>query len=249
MPLATFLPSLPTVLVNALEEEFRKLHQQYLLGRWESSQLDGGRFGEIVFRILEFKDARTYTPLSSHINRETIVHILENNTSLYYSLRLTIPKLAALIMDFRNNRNVAHVGEVTVNAMDSSFVVHASNWIMAELVRTEAHLSPEEAQNEILKIIERKIPLIEEIGGRLRVLDPRLTVKNRILVFVYQKYPTATSEGNLRKWVEEANRSRFRKYLINLHNESLIDFHDGMVTITKRGVIFVEKNISFELVI
>ena len=249
MSLATLLSSLPEPLCRELEVEFNKIHRQYFLGHWDNSQLNGGRFGEIVLRVLEYKNTGNITPIGRQLARERILLALSQNTALSTELRLTIPRLTALLIDFRNTRNVAHVGTIAVNAMDASFVVHAANWIMAELVRTEARLSPADAEREILKIIERKVPLVEEIGDRLRVLDPKMSIKNRVLVFIYQKYPTPVSEVDLWRWIEDKNRSRFHRYLSELHKDCLIDFHDDVVTLTKRGLGFVEKNIPFQLII
>jgi len=130
-PLTQHLNNLPSDLVSALQAEFQKIHQQYFFGRWEQSQLDGGRFAEVVLRIMEFKGGGSYTAIGTSLNRLQIVKSVEQNTALSDSLRFQIPRLAGLILDFRNNRNVGHLGAIDVNEMDSSFVVNAANWIIA----------------------------------------------------------------------------------------------------------------------
>lgn len=245
--LQTLLRSFPKEPLDYLGEEFQKLHQQYFLGRWEPAQLDGGRFAEAVLRIVEFKNTGAYTPVGTRLRRATIVGAAARNTSLPDSLRFQIPSLAALLLDFRNNRNVAHLGKISVNEMDSSFVINVANWIVAELIRIETKISPEEAQREITRIIERKVPVIEEIGGRLKLLDPKLTAKSQILVFCFQKYPILLAENELFAWVSEKNKTRFRRYLVQLDGDKLIDYHNGEVILTRRGVLWVEKNIKFEL--
>lgn len=247
MNISNLLRALPSELVTNLIEEFKKIHQNYFLGKWDSSQLNGGRFGEAVLRILEFKNTSNFTPIGTEVPRRTIVTQIVHNTSLSDSLRLYIPSLTELIMDFRNNRNVAHLGTIDVNGMDSSLVINAANWILAEIVRIEGGTSPEEAQKIISKIIERKTPIVEEIGGRLKILDPNLTSKEQILVLSYQKYPERMSENDLFSWVSEKNRTRFRQTLIQLDSDKLIDYHNQEVMLTKRGLIWVEKNINFEL--
>ena len=99
-------------------------------------------------------------------------------------MRFHVLKLADLMLDFRNKRNVGHPGEIDVNEMDSTMMIQSANWIVAELIRIEMKLSPADAQNEIKKIIERKVPIIEEIGGRLKCLNRASMLKKKPLFFV-----------------------------------------------------------------
>src|SRR5688572_499402 len=108
-PLTQHLTNLPNDVVGVLQTEFQKLHEQYFLGRWEPAQLDGGRFAEAVLRIVEFKNSGNYTALGTSLNRLQIVQAAERNVNLSDSLRFQIPRLAGLILDFRNNRNVGHL--------------------------------------------------------------------------------------------------------------------------------------------
>ena len=246
-PLTQHLKNLPNDLVTALQAEFQKLHQQYFLGKWEPAQLNGGRFGEAVLRIVEFKDTNKFTPVGAQLGRKQIVNNVAQNTALPKSLRLQIPILAELVIDFRNDRNVGHLGTIDVNEMDSAFVLNATNWIVAELIRLETQMSPSDAQAEIKKIIERKVPIVEEIGGRLKCLNPKLDAKTKAVVFCYQKYPETISLDNLVVWTEYTNKGVLRKQLEALNKACIIDFRKDAAQLTRKGVEWVEKNISFEL--
>lgn len=247
--LKQYLNNLPPNLVDALQAEFQKLHKQYFLGRWEPSQLDGGRFAEAVLRIVEQKNVGKFTALGIQLDRLAIVRSAEGNTTLPDSLRFQIPRLAGLILDFRNTRNVGHLGNIDVNEMDATFVLHSADWIVAELIRLETQMDPDKAQSEIKKIIERKVPIIENLGGRLKILDPKLNTLKKILATCYQKFPEHVSEKDLLNWTEYSvhNSGRFRKYLKQLNRDTLIDYRKGEVVLTKRGALWVEKNIEFEL--
>lgn len=246
--LKSHLKSLPPKLVDALQNEFQKIHQQFFLGRWEPSQLDGGRFAEIILRIIEYKNGGSFTSIGRRINRKVIVNSARGNGAIPESLRLQIMTIAGLILDFRNDRDVAHVGTIKVNGMDSSFVIHASNWVMAELVRLETGLKPEEAQAEIDKLIERKVPIVEDFGGRLKCSSPKLKTPEEILVLCNGKYPKRVADDELFEWVREQNKSRFKEYYLRrLDKKGLIDYHDGTVILTRRGLAFVEKNIKLEI--
>ncbi len=247
MNLSVLSATLPPDLVNLLVAEYQRLHEKYYLGQWAASELNGGRLGEIVLRILEYKNTGQFTAIGILPDRERIINSIRQNTSLPTEMRHTIPRITAVLIDIRNSRNVAHVGLIAVNAMDASFVISMANWILAELVRTEAHISPEEAEQEVLKLIERKVPVIEEIGNRLRILNPNLSVRHRILICAYQKYPTPITEEDLWNWTEDTNRSRFRAYLSELHSDGELDYHDGFIRLTKKGLKFVEEKIDFHL--
>lgn len=245
--LSKYLSSLPGNIVEALQAEFQKLHSQYFLGHWEPAQLDAGRFAEAVLRIIEYKDKNYFTPIGSQLDRQKIINSAENNTIMVDSLRFQIPRLAGLILDFRNKRNVGHLGVISVNEMDSVFVLGAANWIVAELIRIETKISTDETQKEIKKIIERKVPIIEEIGGRLKCLNPKLNIKDKVLVFCYQKYPQKINLKDLFDWTEYSNKAVLRRKMVELNKDGIIDFRDDLVQLTRLGTIWVEKNIPFEL--
>ncbi len=246
-PLTQHLNNLPDDLVKALQTEFQKLHQQYFLGKWEPAQLDGGRFAEVVLRIVQYKDTTTYTSIGTQLNRKSIVGSVAKNIVLPESLRLQIPALAEFVIDFRNNRNSGHLGAIDVNEMDSTFVLNVANWTVAELIRLETQMSPADAQAEIKKIIERKVPIVEEIGGRLKCLDDKLGAKEKAMVFCYQKYPSELSLDDLVNWTEYSNKGVLRKELMALNKDGRLDFRADMARLTKKGLLWVEKNISFEL--
>src|SRR3989338_2550195 len=242
------LSRLTSDIVGALQAEFQKLHQQYFLGRWEPSQLDAGRFAEIVMRILEYKNSgSSYTPIGVQLKRLVIVAAIRKNTTLDESLLFHMLGLTELILDFRNKRNVAHPGTVNVNEMDATFVLQAANWIVAELIRLETQMSPDDAQAEIKKIIERKVPIIEEIGGRLKCLNSKLDVKQKAIIFCYQKFPQIVSLNDIFDWTEYSNKGVLRRKLMELNTDSFIDFRNDQAVITKKGISWVEKYISFEL--
>ena len=90
IPLKQHLNNIPDVLVDALQEEFQKLHTQYFLGSWEPSQMNGGRFAEAVLRIVEYKNSNGFTPIGTQINRQAIISSAEQNTNLDESYRFHI---------------------------------------------------------------------------------------------------------------------------------------------------------------
>lgn len=241
------LKNIPEELVQNLEKEFQKLHKHYFLEMWEPSQLNAGKFSEIILRMLEFYNEGAYTPLNKQINRHKITASVKKNITLKESLRFQICSLSEILLDFRNKRNVAHIGSIDVSKMDATFVMNAVNWIMAEIVRLETKMPSEKAEDEIAKIIDRKIPIIEDINGRPKVLNPKLTAKEQILLICYRMYPNHIHSEKLFKLVYEKNKTRYKQYLSNLDKKRLIDYFNEKVQLTKRGMRWVEINIKFDL--
>lgn len=243
------LNQLPAELVDSLAEEYKKIHQEYLLGNWGPSQLNGGRFSEILLRIMEYKLNNVYTPLSGSMQgkRDKIFRDMLQKTSLPDSYRFHIPKTVDLILDFRNKRNVAHPGAIDVNPMDASFVKNASSWIMAELIREESSCPTLEAQGKINQLLEQRSPIVEEFGERLKIIDPKLTKKEQILVLAYTKSNDRIDIKSIQEWVAEKNKSRLNQYLKELDRARLIDYYKGTIQITSLGIIWVQKNIALEV--
>lgn len=81
----------------------------------------------------------------------------------------------------------------------------------------------------------------------MKCLDPKLGAKEKAMVFCYQKYPHEVSLDNLTDWMEYSNKSVLRKELSGLSRDGRLDFRDDIAQLTKKGLLWVEKNISFKL--
>jgi len=69
------------------------------------------------------------------------------------------------LYEFRNNRDVGHVGgDVDANHMDAACVLGMSRWILAELVRVFHNLPPEEAAEVVESLTTRESAAIWEVG-------------------------------------------------------------------------------------
>lgn len=243
------LSSIPEELSSSLIREFQDINKNYFLNKWRHSQLDGGRFAEIVLRIIEFKIDGSYTPLNVSMSGKSglIIKKAQSKTSLPESLRFHIPKLVNLIIDFRNKRNVAHPGKISSSQMDAIFVRQATDWILAELVRLETSLSSEESEKKVREIIEMPSPVVEDFGDHLKVLDTSLTKKNQIIVLCWKKYGTRISIQDILNWMKDKNKGRIVHYVQELDKKGILDFHNGAVTLTIFGLTWVEKNIKMYL--
>jgi hypothetical protein len=248
----TILRGFPKELLRKLEDSYKEIKKNFREGRFEPSELNAGKFCEVVYRILEWHTTCSYTPLGARIsNFDNSVKKFETLTRFNDSIRFHIPKILTAIYDIRNKRGVGHVGgDVNPNVMDSTFVVSGCDWIMAELVRIFHKVTTEEANRIVQGLVEKKIPLIWEVQGKKRVLEPSLTYRNKVLAILYEEYPASVGEFKLREWVEHSNQTVFRrKVVLPLHKEKLIEYNSSTkkITISPRGLIYVEKNVPLEI--
>jgi hypothetical protein len=241
--LRAHLSGLPGELADALEQQYRNMMEHVLLEEWDDAQVDAGRFAEAVLRVLQWHMNRGYTPMDgkSKPNRKTVVGAAQKDTSLPVSLRLQVPQATELIMDFRNNRNAAHLGGVDANKLDATCVAQLASWIMGEIVRLETNKTTAEVQAILDRLAERTVPVVEMVGDRPIVTNTSFSAAEKALVLLYN-HNDAVPVGVLRDWAEYGNASRFRsQVLAGLKKQKLIHIEDDQVVLLTGGKIAAEK--------
>lgn len=249
MTLAEHLTSLPKELADAVEQQYRNLMEHFLLGEWDDAQVDAGRFAEGVLRVLQWHMKGRHTPMDgkSKPNRKAVVNEAKEDSTLDPSLRLQIPVATELVMDFRNNRNAAHLGGVDANKLDATCVVQLASWVMAELVRLETQMPAADVQMILDRMAERHVPVIKMVGDRPIVLSASFSAAERTLVLLYNHNgPVPVSV--LRVWAEYANATRWvRDVLRGLAKSRMIHVEDGEVHLLTPGSMEAERLIAEEV--
>lgn len=243
---------LPAGLRTELIDGYREITRNFLERRWEPSELNGGKFAEVVYSIVNGAISGTFPAKASKpANMIDACRALEGKPTDPArvgdrSLRILIPRELPVLYEIRNNRGVGHVGgDVSANSMDASAVVAKASWVMAELVRIFHSVSTQEAQDTVDALVERKTPLIWEVEGVKRVLDPDMSAKDQVLMFLHHSTGWV-SAADLFKWVEYSNPSVFRgKVLSALHKRRLVEFDatGDRAKISPRGASDVEQRL------
>lgn len=252
MNLSSLLKQIPEHLREPLLQSYRSVAINFIERRWEPSELNGAKFCEVVYCILVGAISGTY-PVAVEKPRDmpTACRKLESEPPSSgrkgdQSLRVLIPKMLLPLYEVRNKRNVGHLGgDVDPNFMDASAVYSIASWILAELIRIFHDVSTKEAQEAVNVLVERRHPLVWEVNGVRRVLDPSMQARDQVLVLLYGR-ASSTSMDNLFSWIEHSNKTVFRnKVLAPLHDARLIevDKNSDMVTISPLGIEAVEANI------
>jgi hypothetical protein len=244
------MPSIPPDICQALQDEHRELRLRFSRGDWGPAQLNGGRFAEALLRYLEWKESRTFTPIGTQLRRSAILGKVRSNAGIPDGLRFHVASCVELLMDVRNKRDVAHLGNVVdVKAMDAHLVMRLASWSLAEVIREESQLAPDEIQALIDRLSERRLALVEEIDGRLIVVATELPAAHRALVALYHCHPEALGIAELREAVQYSNASRFRHILQKKVSEAIVFISGETCRLTSKGAQWVERHIELRLVV
>jgi hypothetical protein len=247
--LASIPPSLRTELFKAFNEIIRNYRER----RWEPSELNGGKLSEVVYTILRgYVDQRFPSRATKPRNMVDACRALEQADPQRFSrsVRIQLPRMLVALYEIRNNRGVGHVGgDVDPNLMDASAVLAMGKWVVAELIRIFHSTTTVEAESIVETLVERTIPVVWEVDGKRRVLNPGMSMREKTLVLLYHS-SKPLNEDELRNWAEHSNSSAYRRdVLVKCHREKLIEFDASAkrVSITPMGIRYVEEKIPLHL--
>ncbi len=241
------LAEIPPGLRDPLLDEYRSIIQNYMERRWSPSELSAGRFCEIVYTILDGHARGQYADRPSK-PKDFVAACrgLEGNTHVPRSFQILIPRLLPALYEIRSNRGVGHVGgDVDPNHMDAIAVVAMSNWVMAELVRVLHGLSVDEAQKLVDSLTERRVPLVWQGEGMKRVLDPKLPLKDQILLLIASS-ATPVETRDLLEWSGYKDKGYFLRLLRRLHADRMIELasDENKVQILPPGAQYAEELVA-----
>jgi hypothetical protein len=246
------LAAIPTGLRDPLLETYREIASNFAEHRWEPSELNGGKFCEVVYTVLiGFVSGSYATVPKKPGNMRNACRDLEDEPGTGKagdrSIRILIPRFLTALYEIRNNRGVGHIGgDVNPNLMDATAVYSAASWIMAELIRVFHGCTTEEAQEAVDALSERKLPLIwSPSPGLSRVLDTSLTAGDQTLLILHQNLAWV-SEDSLLASIEYSNPSIYRSNVLKrLHAARMIEYDkiQKRARISPKGSAHVEKKI------
>ena len=231
----------PAPVAAQLFAAFRELKRRFAIGDLRPNVVEGGRFSEAAFRVLQWMTTGTHTAIGTTLPKvPTLLGTLASSGHSSDSVRLHIPKALSVIYDIRNKRDAAHLADgIDPNVQDASLVVATSSWALAELVRLLCASEPDEAHKVINALVGRDIPVVQEIGGFPRILKT-LTTSDRIMVLLYWSPDGPVSMARLKAWLPTAAHTNLRRTLAGLERKHYVHVDpDGIVHVTFPGERFV----------
>jgi hypothetical protein len=230
--------------VEELSQAYLEAKKNYYEGGHRLSAVEGGRFCEAAFRLLEQHTSGTFTPIGVSLNTENLIRTLAalSSNSFPKSVRIHIPRTLRVVYDIRNNRDTAHLADgIDPNIQDATLVISNLNWVLAEFVRLFHGVSAAEAQGIIDEISIRQLPVIQEFDGFPRVLRTDLGASDLTLVLLYHAGPAGVSYQKLSQWVRPSMRSNLRRTLRQLDDKAFLHTTQDKIIITNLGKQAVEN--------
>lgn len=242
---------IPAKLVDELLEAHAEAKRNFYLGGLRLSAVEGGRFCEAAFRIVEQVATRQHTPLGVQLATEKLTERLANlpKGSVPESVRLHIPRALRVVYDIRNKRDAAHLADgIDPNLQDATLVISVLDWVLAELIRLFHNLTPDEAALIVDLIVARSAPAIQDFEGFLKVLRPELSAGHYVLLLLYQRGIRGADFEELSQWVRANMRQNLRRTLARLADDlAFIHVSEPRYFITRRGEQEVERRKLLEV--
>ncbi|WP_426409398.1 hypothetical protein [Bradyrhizobium ganzhouense] len=242
---AGFKAHFPDKLVDELLSAYQDAKHNFFLGGLRLSAVEGGRFCEAAMRMLEHATTNKFTDLGRMVASDKLFETLSNYPKAQFpeSIRVHIPRAIRVVYDIRNKRDAAHLADdIDPNLQDATLVVSALDWVLAEFIRLYHGVSADEATRIIEAIVTRRVPVIEDFDGFLKVLNPKLRVSGYVLVLLYERGTAGATFAELEKWVRPTMRSNLRRTLSGMVDDALLHENElGQFFLTKLGRQEVEK--------
>ena len=251
---AAALAAIPNGLRKPLLAAYNEIAVNFREHKWEPSELNGGKFCEVVYTILRgYIDSGYPAGPAKPPNMVDACKDLEKADQNRFprSVRIQIPRVLVALYEIRNNRNVGHVGaDVDPNHMDASVVLAMAQWVMAELVRIFHRTDTKTATETVDALVERTLPVVWEIGGVRRVLEPSLKWRPKMLLLLYSVAGEVPEETLVTDWLEHPNPAAFRRdVIVPAHNERVVEYNrkTRTVRLSPKGVQEVETTLRKHL--
>jgi len=240
-------------LLDKLFESHQCLTEHYYLGRYRPCALEGGRFAEVSLRMLQQVLMGTFIPLGTHIadfTKETRALEQLDKNKFKESLRIQIPRTVQLVFDIRNKRDIGHVGgDVDANFSDATLSLTLCNWVLTEFLRIYYTSDINLAQNLVNSLVKVRIPLIQEFNGFLKILNPSLSLPDKVLSLLYYRGHVGATVKELNTWLaNKAAGNHMNTALSRLeHAKAFIYRNNDRCFITDTGRRHAEEHIQFSI--
>lgn len=232
---------MPPAIVTELLASFVEAKRRFYRDDLRPNAVEGGRFSEAVFRILEWATGDGWTPINKTLRSvDSLLNALAN-TDGNDSIRLHIPRTLRLIYDIRNKRDAAHLADnIDPNQQDASLVVACMDWVLAELVRLYHNVSAAEAHRIISDLVSKEVPILQVFQGFPRILKA-LKASDYCLVLLYWRGADGASMDELARWVRPSMRKNLRRTVSALDESNLVHLDKTRVYLTRSGELDVES--------
>jgi hypothetical protein len=238
-----------STLVDELIAAYLDTKRNFYLGNLRPTEVEGGRFCEAAFRMLEQQMGAQSTPLSKQLDTGKIRLAAEKAVAQLDSIRFHIPRSLRVVYDIRNKRDAAHLGDgIDPNLQDSTLVVSILDWVVAEFVRLHHGVSANEAQRIVESLVTRRAPAVQEFQGFLKVLNPKLEAGDHVLLVLYHRGGEGATYAEIDKWARVSMRTNLKRTLNQMSEKrAYVHFDGAKYYITGTGIREVERRKLYQV--
>lgn len=233
-------------LSESFVNEYLDLEESFLFRKWKYTQLNGGRFCEVVARIIYTIDSKNLN-LSKSVD-ECIKFVENEKVTHYFPERqgsIHICKVLKSVYKLRSQRGAVHVSiSYSADEIDSKLVMESCTWLFTEILRIFWDSDKRELAEIVKKISRFKHPLVREYGDTMLVQSTKLTTEEEVLTLLYFSKEglekdkivkfTKKDSSNVRKSLKKLNSGKYREVFLC----------DNMFTITDLGIERIEKKLK-----
>lgn len=233
----------PDELIDLLISYFKEIERSYRLESWKPSELDSGHFVEVARRIIEHELFGTYTPVSKSLGsfNPSVLGKYESSSG-DESLRIIMPRILYSMYCVRNKRGVGHVGSISPNKMDATFILSSAKWVLAEFIRIAGQTVPEIAHSIIDDLTDKHVDLVWSDEETFMILDAKMKAADKVLVALYKE--DNINIGLLQQRIHYKNKSDFKKIIKQLEASKLLHWTEqDSCKLSPLGVREVENRI------
>lgn len=245
------IATLDPKIVNELLLAYVEAKENYYAGGLRLIAVEGGRFCEAAFRLLQQAASFKVTPLGKQLKTDDLIRDLAVLPAggLPDSLRLHVPRSLRVVYDIRNKRDAAHLADgIDPNLQDATLVGTVIDWVLAEFVRLYHNVSANEAQALVESLVTRRAPAVETFDDFLKVLNPALPASDFLLLLLYHRGKTGADLSDLDSWSRPDMRSNLRRTLYRLeHDKAFVHHRAGRYVLTQTGLAEVERRKLYKL--
>jgi hypothetical protein len=222
-------------LAAAILTTFKEVEKHFFLRSWKTSELDSGHFVEAARRFIDFRLTGAYCPIGKTLptfNSAELTRLEKLTGNEAY--RLHIPRALVAIYGLRNKRGVGHLGLISPNYLDATFIMATCKWVLGEFLRIESTLTFDETVAIVERIVDRPLPGIWDVGNTKRILADGLSLQEQILFLLAAESPQPSER--LLKSTGCSDLGYFKRVLRTLHRERKIELlDDGVCHLSPKG--------------
>ncbi len=236
MDIENSLSMLPNKLKSSLVASFNEVEKGFFISDWEKVLVSSGKLCECAYSILDAICSNAPFP-SDAIKPKNFYgackRLEEKGDKTLRSARITIPRVLCAVYELRNNRGGGHAGSFDKTIKGDAYYCRAScRWIMSNLIvilNSNAECNPF-CVAEFL--CDGFFPIVWSTGDTKRISITGLSRKEQVLVLLAgEEEPVA--ESDLLRWLEQTNKSAFRRDVIRpLHKSKFINYDQDSKTVS-----------------